>query len=816
MKKSSNPNLFFNNQETSEALFFSLNITQIAEQLEKIIQQTQDPQIKAQTTIFKKELCDKLNDIKTQITNKTVAKNQYEVKSLIAQIRTSCVEYKKLEMNNETLEAIQQGLMHDVMQETAPLRDQVEALINGVRLDPKFTQSYALYCEQLYIFQSDAAFKKLLNTTLTQLHKLKLRQNPKWKKSLFISYAWPSIENREHEFWIQPFLQGLRYHLRLAGLKARLDFMDCEDGDNIYQYMDSLKDDDFALLVGSKSLFNKHVNGTNSVDTELNYLRDKWTISANSGTKSVFLASISGVFGYNFPKGYQWYKNIPDFRGLSWRGTSYLENLRMLLGNFLQINNNPEFLKIWAPIEEYVRAKNWPMSESEVNQSLDAARAAAQRWRTQPRNESHLLSRLFEGESDSKKEATTSTPTNTTATLPIENSINKVTQQTPKSTTQPDSAIATSKDSYTTSFDECAKKLNKSIGFLSNTMVDALDSHKPYILRGDNNLLSEMTDIITQLNSINVELESARETENDSLIITFVYKCQSSLESFNQKRSAFHNSMHAPLLAQICEQTQTTLDKVWQQIDIIADHSKAEQKQRATSEIAFIQQQCTLLEDETLNVSFTNLLAEIKKLDRPNKSSGKISVYLFHALEELSNFNELWLKNFTATLHEHLTAVDCSPVLYSKDKGRFTTKEAFYKQIRGVQHVCLFSTPCLKQQVEGKLIIENSAWVKCLQKIKREPEGVQLIRLFGTDINNPTLLELANVSDWPSEGYFKGLQQLIAKLYFGNARNETYESLWQDFYSTLAQHRSSKRQDSNDTQINDISDGTTHTTLTMK
>jgi hypothetical protein len=142
---------------------------------------------------------------------------------------------------------------------------------------------------------------------------------------IFICYAWPDEKTEKYLSWLQPFLVGLRDHLRSAGLIALLDIKDCSSGANIFLHMTQAESSDFVILVGTESLLRKHMAGTASVCAELISIKRKRI--QDKQDFHVIPILVSGDFTTSFPAQYELYTNIID-----WKNTStYFLNLCRLI-----------------------------------------------------------------------------------------------------------------------------------------------------------------------------------------------------------------------------------------------------------------------------------------------------------------------------------------------------------------------------------------------------------------------------------------------------------------------------------------------------
>lgn len=198
---------------------------------------------------------------------------------------------------------------------------------------------------QLQEIDTQLSFKTLLETIATKNH----HYDPKC--SLFISYAWATDENKKEEGWIQPFLQGLRDHLKSAGIPVILDIDDNFLGNNIIKFTQHIEESHYVALIGTRSLLDKYTRGIHIVCGELNKIKEKREKDYEKGTVNVLPILLSGKMNESFPNEYERYTTIRD-----WRTKSYLYNLKQLIARLYGIGaENEEYNQLWRTFAEEMK-----------------------------------------------------------------------------------------------------------------------------------------------------------------------------------------------------------------------------------------------------------------------------------------------------------------------------------------------------------------------------------------------------------------------------------------------------------------------------
>ncbi len=222
--------------------------------------------------------------------------------------------------------------------------------------------------EQKYVHAPEikADFLRLLERI-----KQRVAERQEGAPSVFISYAWPTEENEASEWWVQGFLKRLVKDLQLAGCNVKMDRLNSRYGYPTHQFMDSIERTDFVILVGTKSLLEKHKEGVRSVCTELIKIKDKRYKDAKQGKFHVIPLALAGNIEHSFPPEFRTYTAIESLSG------TYTQNLRQLI-NYLYFESvlNPIFDDLWEDFAQQHSECLSCMSEQEVL-SLDAQRQAS-------------------------------------------------------------------------------------------------------------------------------------------------------------------------------------------------------------------------------------------------------------------------------------------------------------------------------------------------------------------------------------------------------------------------------------------------------
>ena len=168
--------------------------------------------------------------------------------------------------------------------------------------------------KRLYAQQSYIARKNSLKDHLAKIKAL-LTKPGKPGPVCYVSYAWPSPENKE-EYWVQPFLSILYNHLTAAGIRMVMDIRDNEPGASIYQFMQKYYEGNHVLLIGTESLLQKHYSPVlHAVKTELNIISRKAEEDPKIYNHSRLCPLLlSGTIRSSFPEIYDKYSTVRDAR----------------------------------------------------------------------------------------------------------------------------------------------------------------------------------------------------------------------------------------------------------------------------------------------------------------------------------------------------------------------------------------------------------------------------------------------------------------------------------------------------------------------
>lgn len=112
-------------------------------------------------------------------------------------------------------------------------------------------QSY--YTRQEFLTKYLNNIKKLFDTSEAQ------------SPTCYIFYAWPTSDNQDSEYWVQPFLVTLHDHLRKAGIITLIDIVDLDSFDNIDDFIEKSQTSDYIIFVGTDSLLEK-------IESNLSYI----------------------------------------------------------------------------------------------------------------------------------------------------------------------------------------------------------------------------------------------------------------------------------------------------------------------------------------------------------------------------------------------------------------------------------------------------------------------------------------------------------------------------------------------------------------
>jgi len=226
-----------------------------------------------------------------------------------------------------------------------------------------------LYAQQSFVARSSTIQQSLMQH-LSEISDL-LKRPGEPSPRCYISYAWPSIENKDKEYWIQPFLYILYDHLKAAGIDMVLDIRDSKVGESkvgesIYGFMNQYSDGNYIITVGTESLREKHLgDNTAAVKTELNIALNKHDKDKRVyGSSRIYPLLISGTLQTSFPDVYQMYRNVQD--GREGFDVSYIELIEKLVDwlHHNKLNNNQDlklkgvYVNKWRNFNDFYKSQN--------------------------------------------------------------------------------------------------------------------------------------------------------------------------------------------------------------------------------------------------------------------------------------------------------------------------------------------------------------------------------------------------------------------------------------------------------------------------
>jgi hypothetical protein len=178
-----------------------------------------------------------------------------------------------------------------------------------------------LYAEQSFISREASSQQALMQhlERLKQLFEKPGHSNPR----CYISYAWPSEENKEQEYWVQPFLSILYDHLTAVGIRVVMDIRDNKPGNSMYQFMEHYHEGNYIILVGTESLRQKHYGlRTHAVQIELSIITSRFEQDHRQfGQSRIYPMLISGTIETAYPEIYDKYRTVRDARERGYLGT---------------------------------------------------------------------------------------------------------------------------------------------------------------------------------------------------------------------------------------------------------------------------------------------------------------------------------------------------------------------------------------------------------------------------------------------------------------------------------------------------------------
>jgi hypothetical protein len=226
--------------------------------------------------------------------------------------------------------------------------------------------------KQLYAEQSFITRQRHLQIGLMQhLDQLRLLLKDPIEPPVrcYISYAWPSRENQEREYWVKPFLSILYDHLTAVGIRMVMDIRDNQPGDSIFQFMRQYHDGNHIILVGTESLLQKHYSVIpHAVQTELNIIVDKAKEDQEQfGRSRIYPMLISGTIKTAYPEIYDKYRTVRDTRNEGYLGT--LKALTDWIYRYRLDSVKQKHINLWRTFDESLRGRlpnNLSTSKQEI------------------------------------------------------------------------------------------------------------------------------------------------------------------------------------------------------------------------------------------------------------------------------------------------------------------------------------------------------------------------------------------------------------------------------------------------------------------
>ena len=220
-----------------------------------------------------------------------------------------------------------------------------------------------LYAQQSYVVRSPIIQQSFMKH-LSEISAL-LKKPGEPSPRCYISYAWPSLGNKDKEYWVQPFLYILCEHLKAAGIDIVMDVRDSRAGASIYGFMDQYNDGNYIIAIGTPSFRQKHLDTTAAaVQTELNIALKRNDEDKKLGRGGrIYPLLISGIIESSFPDGYRMYRNIQD--GREGGEVSYIESIEKLVAwlHRNKLNNNQDlklkkaYVNKWRAFYELYRSQ---------------------------------------------------------------------------------------------------------------------------------------------------------------------------------------------------------------------------------------------------------------------------------------------------------------------------------------------------------------------------------------------------------------------------------------------------------------------------
>jgi hypothetical protein len=191
--------------------------------------------------------------------------------------------------------------------------------------------------------QARDGIKKQTNVFLKDLKKWLAEQGVLQPGSVFFSYAWPD-DSSEEALWIQPFLRGIRKHLKKTGITSHLDISSAAAQSSVSGYMyTELEAAEYVVLVGHELLLRKHLGPVRTVQVELSLIMRKRRAFAEAERREpVIPICLTEHPESGLPAEYITYSNIRH-----WAEKDYLLNLQELIGYIYNVSKVPRYNKRW-------------------------------------------------------------------------------------------------------------------------------------------------------------------------------------------------------------------------------------------------------------------------------------------------------------------------------------------------------------------------------------------------------------------------------------------------------------------------------------
>ncbi|WP_228546986.1 hypothetical protein [Candidatus Neptunochlamydia vexilliferae] len=212
-------------------------------------------------------------------------------------------------------------------------------------------------------------------------------------------------------------------------------------------------------------------------------------------------------------------------------------------------------------------------------------------------------------------------------------------------------------------------------------------------------------------------------------------------------------------------------------------HESLEREEERKNKVEFLEEGFLLEEQKELKEKqFDSVLREFyKKLSHDPKR--REQVYLAYSHPHLNFQQEKWMLDFLKELRSHLNAVGCHAQLDTMDVSSTGSPTRHMKDMKYSDTILLFGSRSLlhkHEEEEGTrgISIELMYVQRFLRKWKQQkdrgmiptvPNVIPVILGGNLESAFPVNYEsYRNVLEWPSKGYFRGIQDLIAGIYGGS------------------------------------------------